>query len=131
MNNQSCFFCEKGYRSSKIIESENFYSRYDDFPVSPGHVEVVAKKHTKSFFNLGADQINELYKMICETKEIVSQKFKPNGFNLGINEGIVAGQTIPHLHIHLIPRYRGDVKNPVGGIRNIFPDKANYLKDKK
>lgn len=131
MNEQNCFFCNKGYKTFKIIESENFYSRYDDFPISPGHAEVVSKKHTRSFFGLDKGQASELYSLICDTKEIIVKRFKPKGFNIGVNEGEAAGQTISHLHIHLIPRYRGDCINPVGGIRNIFPDKANYLKKKK
>ena len=110
------------------LESENFFSRYDDFPVSKGHALVVPKKHIESFFDLKDDNMKELYKLIKKTCEKIREKFNPNGFNIGVNEGAAAGRTIDHLHIQIIPRYVGDVENPKGGIRWIFPEKADYTK---
>jgi diadenosine tetraphosphate (Ap4A) HIT family hydrolase len=67
-----------------------------------------------------------MYDLICKTKELIDKKYAPDGYNIGINDGEAAGRTVPHLHIHIIPRYAGDVKNPRGGIRNIIPGKGTY-----
>jgi len=130
---KKCFFCyiQSQEDDKRITESENFFSRYDDFPVSKGHAEVILKSHIVSFFDLSEGQIKELYELLRKTKEIVETEFKPDGFNIGINEGTAAGQTQDHLHVHLIPRYKGDAANPKGGIRNIFPQKADYTEEAK
>jgi diadenosine tetraphosphate (Ap4A) HIT family hydrolase len=125
---KNCLFCDwkNKDRHHLVTQSENFYARYDNFPVSPGHCEIVPKKHTDSFFKLNSSQLAEFYLLLKKTQKIIAKKFHPTGYNLGINEGEAAGRTIHHLHFHLIPRYRGDVKNPRGGIRNIMPGKGNY-----
>ena len=126
---KKCFFCDiqKQEDDKKILENEDFFSRYDDFPVSKGHTEVISKDHISSLFDLSAQQLANCYDLLKKTKNLIQEKFKPDGFNIGVNEGKAAGQSIPHLHIHIIPRYNGDVKNPRGGIRNIFPEKADYI----
>ena len=73
--------------------------------------------------------MNECWILVQEMKEMLTEKYQPNGFNVGINVGEAAGQTIFHVHIHLIPRYVGDVENPAGGVRYVIPEQANYLKD--
>ena len=130
---KTCLFCDKNNSKKHVIIDENnlFYARWDNFPVSKGHAEIVPKKHITSFFDLSEDELKNFYILIKEVKKRIKDRFHPEGFNIGINEGKVAGQTIMHLHIHIIPRYKNDVKNPVGGIRNIFPEKANYLKEIK
>lgn len=126
---KKCFFCDiqKQKDNKKILENEDFFSRYDDFPVSKGHTEVISKDHISSLFDLSTQQLANCYDLLKKTKNLIQEKFKPDGFNIGVNEGKAAGQSIPHLHIHIIPRYNGDVKNPRGGIRNIFPKKADYI----
>jgi len=131
---KKCFFCsiQKHGKTNKIAETANFFSRYDGFPVSKGHAEVVPKAHIVSVFGLHGNQIRELYELVERTTKILKARFKPDGFNIGINEGKAAGRTQPHLHVHIIPRFKGDVANPIGGIRNIFPAKADYtIKVKK
>ncbi len=125
----NCFFCDiqKEEDKNKIIENEHFFSRYDDFPVNPGHCEIISKDHVISFFNLSSQEIQSLFDLIRKTKEIVQKKFNPGGWNIGINEGKAAGATQNHVHFHLIPRYKGDIKNPRGGIRNVISHKADYV----
>ena len=128
MQSEYCLFCDKNNKEKHniILENDLFYSRWDNFPVSSGHAEIVPKKHIVSFFELTKDDILQLYDLIIKTKKIISEKYNSDGYNIGLNEGNAAGQTINHLHIHIIPRYKNDIKNPRGGIRNIIPDKGNY-----
>ena len=123
-----CYFCETGKLKSNVIiaESESFYARWDDFPVSPGHAEIVARKHTPSFFELTVEEINDLFELSKKVKGIVDARYHPDAYNIGINEGEAAGRTIDHLHLHIIPRYKGDVENPRGGVRHVIPGKGNY-----
>lgn len=125
-----CFFCDiqQGHDDKKIAENEDVFSRFDDFPVSQGHAEVIVKRHGSSFFECSATEISSVIALLRETKDRIEQQYHPDGLNIGINEGAAAGQTAFHLHVHLIPRYTGDVANPVGGVRNIFPDKGDYTR---
>ena len=123
-----CFFCDvqKQDDSQRIAENDLFFSRFDDFPISPGHAEIIPKQHQESFFELTADDLASLYELLLETKAVIESEFHPQGYNLGLNEGAVAGQTINHWHLHIIPRYLGDVENPRGGVRNIISGKGDY-----
>lgn len=125
---KNCLFCDwKNKEANRLItQSANFYARYDKFPANPGHCEIIPKKHLQSFFSLNQKQITECYRLIKKVKKLIDKKFKPHSYNIGVNEGEAAGRTIHHLHIHLIPRYTGDVKNPRGGVRNVIPGKGNY-----
>lgn len=115
--------------SRKIIAQNNtFFAIYDEFPVSDGHVLLIPKRHVESFFDITKKELDDLFELIKKVREIVDRKFNPDGYNIGINEGRAAGRTIDHLHIHVIPRYKGDVENPVGGVRNVIPGKGDYLK---
>jgi diadenosine tetraphosphate (Ap4A) HIT family hydrolase len=87
----------------------------DAFPVSPGHTLVIPRRHTASFFELMEYEVAAVYELLRRMKEILDEALKPSGYNVGINVGPVAGQTISHVHVHLIPRYPGDVPDPVGG----------------
>lgn len=98
----------------------------DAFPISPGHTLIIPKRHIGSFFDLSPDEREDLMSLVSNAKAELAAEFKPDGFNIGINDGPVAGQTVPHLHIHLIPRYKGDMADPRGGVRWIIPDKADY-----
>lgn len=110
-----------------ITESASAFSIYDKFPVSKGHALIIPKKNISSFFDLSYyEQVACLF-VLNRTKTILQERFSPSGFNVGINIEKDAGQTIPHSHIHIIPRYKGDIANPSGGIRNIIPSKGNYL----
>jgi len=130
---KKCFFCDIQMQNDdkRITENQYFFARYDDFPISNGHCEIIPKKHIESFFELNPSQVQSLYDLVKDVKEIIEERFKPDGYNIGINEGKAAGRTQDHLHIHLIPRYHGDVENPRGGIRNVIAQKADYIPEMK
>lgn len=98
----------------------------DAYPVSPGHTLVIAQRHVGSFFELGKDEREGLLELLDEAKRRIEADHQPDGYNIGINDGPAAGQTVPHLHIHLIPRYSGDQPDPRGGVRWVMPEKAKY-----
>lgn len=129
----TCFFCDIQNNSDdkKIIENDFFFSRFDDFPISPGHLEIISKRHVDSIFNLSDEELLAMHKLMSETKLVIDEKFHPDGYNIGINEGEAGGQTVKHLHIHLIPRYIGDIDNPRGGVRNIIPGNCDYSDEAK
>jgi len=120
-----CPFCS--LPSTRIISEDSLTLVIrDGYPVSPGHSLIIPKRHIVSFFDLKDEERMSLFRRLTEAKTALDAEFKPDGYNLGINEGVAAGQTVLHLHVHLIPRYRGDRADPRGGVRWIFPDKANY-----
>lgn len=98
----------------------------DGFPVSPGHSLVIPKRHIGSFFETSPQERAALLELLDQAQAAAGAEFHPDGFNIGINDGAAAGQTVPHLHIHLIPRFQGDQSDPRGGVRWVIPDKANY-----
>lgn len=98
----------------------------DGFPVSRGHTLILPRRHVVSFFAVTETERNAMMALLDATKAGLDAEFRPDGYNLGINDGQAAGQTVPHLHMHLIPRYAGDTADPRGGIRWIFPEKARY-----
>ena len=110
----------------KIIENENAFAIYDRFPVSKGHVLVIPKRVVAEIFDLNDEEYSSCFNLVKDVKKILEEEFKPDGFNIGINNGEKAGQTIFHAHIHVIPRYSGDVDNPRGGIRHVIPGKGDY-----
>ncbi|MFA7139116.1 MAG: HIT family protein [Bacteroidales bacterium] len=121
----NCIFCN--IEKERIVaENEAAYAIYDGFPVSQGHMLILPKKHFGNYFETDQQTKDELWKLIDECKEIMDKRFNPDGYNIGINCGEAAGQTVMHLHIHLIPRYRGDIKNPRGGVRGVIPHKRIY-----
>lgn len=126
-----CFFCEVRVDKDPNVlhQNQTFFARLDDFPVSQGHLEIITRDHVATIFDLEQNELIEFQKILLEAKSALDEKFHPDGYNIGINQGTVAGQSIPHLHIHLIPRYQGDVENPRGGVRNIIPDKGDYSEE--
>lgn len=98
----------------------------DAFPVSPGHSLVIPRRHVGSFFEATAAERASLLAALEAAKQELDAEFAPAAYNIGINDGPAAGQTVPHLHVHLIPRYEGDMEDPRGGVRWVIPDKARY-----
>jgi diadenosine tetraphosphate (Ap4A) HIT family hydrolase len=98
----------------------------DGYPISPGHSLVIPQRHVSSFFDLTPKEQSEMLDLLGQVKSDLDKEFGPDGYNIGINDGAAAGQTVPHLHIHLIPRYQGDRADPRGGVRWVIPDKADY-----
>ncbi len=125
MSHTNCIFCCLPV-TRIIAENTYFLAILDKFPISKGHTLIIPKRHILSFFHLNEKEFVSLYPFINEIKTLINKRYLAKGFNIGVNDGEVAGQTINHLHIHLIPRYNGDVSNPKGGIRWMFPDKADY-----
>lgn len=119
-----CLFCrdDDPALNTVMLRSTHFYVRFDNFPATEGHVEVVPKRHVESLFELSPQEIVEAYQLMHEAQQQLCTKFSPDGFTIGVNDGRAAGRTIDHLHIHLIPRYYGDVVDPRGGIRQIVPN---------
>lgn len=118
----TCPFCE--YDS--IIEGSLTYVRYDKFPVSKGHCLIITKRHVETWFDMNQDEQAEAFALIDKVKQVLDEKYSPDGYNIGMNCGETAGQTILHAHIHVIPRYRGDMADPRGGVRGVIPDKQSY-----
>ena len=110
----------------KLYKGKYFFIIKDSFPVSPGHLLIISNDLIEDYFNLPREAKKELYKVIDLAKEIIEGQFNPDGFNIGMNCGVSAGQTIFHFHCHVIPRYNGDIDNPEGGVRGVIPDKMRY-----
>lgn len=123
---EECFFCKS--INNKDFELENKYAvaRLDDFPVNKGHLEIITKRHVKDWWETTEEERIAIFNLLDEAKKIIDNKYNPDGYNIGMNLGEKAGQSIMHLHVHLIPRYNGDVLNPKGGVRGIIPNKQNY-----
>lgn len=109
-----------------IVETASIFSFYDKFPVSKGHALIVPKRLVSNYFDLNLKEQTACWIVANKVKKILQEKYNPEGFNIGINVNEVAGQTIWHSHIHIIPRYKGDVENPRGGIRGVIPSKKEY-----
>lgn len=119
-------FCKKIDEKNFQLENNLAVARFDDFPVNKGHLEIIPKRHIKDWWETTLEERIAIFNLLDEAKKIVDEKYNPDGYNIGMNLGEKAGQSIMHLHIHLIPRYTGDVKNPRGGVRGIIPEKQNY-----
>jgi len=128
MSTPECLFCDKDNpdKNTVIASNDLAYARWDNFPASDGHTEIVPIRHVESFFDLNDQEVLAIYALAKVAREIITAKYHPDAFNLGVNDGEAAGRTIHHMHLHLIPRYEGDVPNPRGGIRNVIPGKADY-----
>jgi diadenosine tetraphosphate (Ap4A) HIT family hydrolase len=127
MSSLNCPFCQLNNQQI-IFQDELVISFRDGFPISPGHTLIIPKRHTPSFFELTELEHKSLLYALHIMKKKLDQDFTPDGYNIGINDGLAAGQTVMHLHVHLIPRYTGDCTDPRGGVRWIFPEKAVYWK---
>ena len=116
----TCPFCR--IDASRIIHETAFcFAIRDGYPISRGHTLIIPKRHVVSFFDITVEERSDLMDALSTMKKNLETEFQPDGYNIGINDGASAGQTVMHLHIHLIPRYTGDTPDPRGGIRSIFP----------
>ncbi len=121
----NCVFCN--LENLDIILKNNLcYAIFDNSPVNKGHILIIPYRHFSSFFDATEEEKHYLIELLEKAKNFLDLKFKPDGYNIGINVGKYAGQTIFHLHIHLIPRYKGDIDNPRGGVRGVIPEKRIY-----
>ena len=125
INTPTCAFCTLA-PERVIDENDTAIAIRDAYPVSPGHTLLIPKRHTGSFFDLTQQERSALFDLLDRAKRVLDEEFHPQGYNIGINDGAAAGQTVPHLHMHLIPRFEGDLPDPRGGVRWVMPEKAKY-----
>lgn len=125
---QACIFCKQP-ETEIIAENELARAFYDKFPVNLGHVLIVPKRHMETLFDATSEELKAINELIFTVKDLLEAKFSPDGYNIGVNVGCAAGQTIFHLHYHVIPRYYGDVEDPRGGIRRIKKSIVPYPMD--
>ena len=124
--NNPCLFCDSK-KSGIAHENDLAYASYDSYPVSDHHCLIIPKRHIKDYFDMTNDELiacNDLIQIV--KNEILSKDLNVKGFNIGTNSGKIAGQSIMHCHIHLIPRREADVDNPQGGVRSVIPNKQHY-----
>ncbi len=124
---RNCPFCEPP-EERIFLRDEQVLGLWDAYPVSPGHALIVPRRHVPTWFESTAAEQVALVGAINHAKAIIERAHRPDGYNIGINCGAAAGQTVFHLHIHLIPRFQGDVGDPRGGVRHVIAGKANYLR---
>lgn len=122
-----CIFCQKCQENKEIIyENHLVFAIFDHYPVSKGHVLIMTKRHVATYFDTTKEERLAVDEAVFFLKSMVDRKYKPDAYNIGTNSGADAGQTIDHFHVHLIPRYHGDVDNPRGGVRGVIPSKQSY-----
>ena len=121
---RSCPFCSSAVIA--LVTNEHAFAIFDKYPMSPGHSLVIPNVHEPDIFQLPEDVYLSCLGLVRVVKAILEKQYRPTGFNIGVNSGKAAGQTIFHAHIHVIPRYMGDVPDPIGGVRNIIPGKGKY-----
>lgn len=122
----NCPFCKVESERELIASTPLSIAFFDGFPVSPGHTLIIPRRHVASFFDLTKDEQKDMLTLADNVKSIIDDKYHPDGYNVGVNVGEAAGQSVLHVHLHLIPRYKGDVSNPRGGVRGVIPSKQNY-----
>ena len=123
----ACPFCSPP--SEKVVfDRDQALALWDAFPVSPGHALVVPRRHVASWRALASQEKAALLELVDEVRELLDERHAPDGYNIGLNDGIAAGQTVMHVHVHVIPRYTGDAPDPRGGVRYVLPHKAAYWK---
>lgn len=112
--------------NGQTIENELAYVLTDSNPVSLGHCLIVTRRHVAEFFEASQEEKIAIFDLIDAMKKIIDKKHSPDGYNIGVNIGKAAGQSVPHIHIHMMPRYTGDIENPRGGVRGVIPAKQKY-----
>jgi ATP adenylyltransferase len=120
-----CPFCSLADRPL-IAESAHCIAFLDGYPVSQGHALVVPRRHSTHYFEMTPVEKEDLWKLVDQVVVRLKNEFLCDSFNVGFNVGTVAGQTVFHTHVHIIPRYQNDVDNPRGGVRNVIPGRGNY-----
>ena len=126
---EGCIFCDMNKEKDReiLFYSERLTAIHDAFPVTPGHILIVTKRHASDFFELDELEYRELHGMIRRARDFITNEgHSPDGYNIGMNCGEAAGQTIMHFHCHVIPRYRGDMREPRGGVRHCVAGKGSY-----
>lgn len=129
LHNPDCLFCQMSrgeIEAHFFAKFQHCYVIKDRFPVSPGHVLIIPYQHTDNWFTASEEVREDIMKALSAVKEMLDLEYSPHGYNIGANCGQVAGQSVMHLHVHLIPRYQGDMEDPKGGVRGVIPSKQKY-----
>lgn len=122
---KACPFCR--LPDNRILRQNAEALAFSDaYPVSRGHTLVIPRRHVADLFDLSEDELAAIVTLVAEIKKQLTIEYTPNGFNIGVNVGNAAGQTVMHAHVHIIPRYTNDVVDPIGGVRNVIPGKGRY-----
>ncbi|MDV4342837.1 HIT family protein [Methanoculleus sp. YWC-01] len=125
MGDVGCPFCNP-QKDEIVLANDLCYARYDKYPVSPGHLLLIPFRHIPALFDATDEEQIALLALVREAKALLDERFRPDGYNVGVNVGKTAGQTVMHLHVHVIPRYAGDMPDPRGGVRGVIPEKRKY-----
>ncbi|NLX84027.1 MAG: HIT family protein [Synergistaceae bacterium] len=120
----SCIFCEI---DDYILDNELVFAVFDKTPINKGHMLFITKRHVENFFDITKEEREAIFELIDEAKPMLDQIYSPEGYNIGVNIGKVAGQSVMHVHVHLIPRYSGDTEAPNCGVRSVIPEKMKYI----
>ena len=120
-----CLFCKPSDKSI-VLSNDLCYASWDSYPVNPGHMLIIPFRHFPDYFEATTEEKAALWRLLDDAKTMIDREYKPDGLNVGVNIGKAAGQSVFHVHMHLIPRYRGDVPDPKGGVRSVLPHKRRY-----
>lgn len=123
MTSTTCPFCNF---DNPLLSNDLAYVRYDSFPVTNGHLLIIPYRHVADYFAATQQEKMAMLELLDRSKSLLDREKAPSGYNIGVNAGVAAGQTVMHAHLHLIPRYTGDVPDPRGGIRGVIPAKQKY-----
>jgi diadenosine tetraphosphate (Ap4A) HIT family hydrolase len=121
----NCPFCNPD-RKKILISTTLCYAIFDRYPVAPGHILIIPFRHFPDYFESTPLEVESFDALLRQCRTRLEEEYHPDGYNVGVNVGNAAGQTVPHMHIHLIPRYRGDTRHPRGGVRGVIPEKQDY-----
>ena len=121
----TCPFCTLP-NEQIVLENELAKAFFDKYPVQKGHLLIVPKRHAEAYFDATEEEVAAIHQLIHKGKHFIDQEYQPDGYNIGVNIGEYGGQTVMHLHVHLIPRYKGDIEDPRGGIRKAIPNLVPY-----
>lgn len=124
-----CPFCRRLDSDDVLARSDQAVAFHDAYPVSPGHTLVVPRRHEPDYFALREEEREAMWSLAEEVRRQLDERHAPDGYNVGVNAGTAAGQTVPHAHLHVIPRYEGDVDDPRGGIRHVIPGEADWWEE--
>lgn len=123
---EGCIFCKP--QREILAQNELAIATPDTYPVSPGHSLILPRRHARTIWDLSAEEYAACFALARVLKPLLEARYRPDGFNVGANCDEAGGQSVWHAHIHVIPRYKGDVPNPRGGVRNVIPHKAHYVR---
>lgn len=129
---KECVFCEQFIPNrNPLFENKLAIAYFDEFPVSKDHTLIITKRHAVTFFDITNEEQIAIIELLNKCKKYIDKKYHPDGYNVGLNCGESAGQSVMHIHMHLIPRYNGDVEDPRGGVRGVIPNKKNIKENRR